>query len=129
MKVYTTNDDKIAMDILMLIRLNSDCARVHWSQSIKNIPSNVKNALVTIEEYVEQKIPDLCGKERSVLSEEEETIFLSALKNNNTLKETLGTGVILKGKQAVEVKAIIKSERTLNKIKEAIESGEHVIVF
>lgn len=129
MKIYTIKDDKSATDILLLLKLNTECARLHWSRSIKDVPSNVMSALETIEGYVEQKVMSICGAERSELTEDEESAFLSVIKNNRVLKETIGTGVVLKGKQATEVKEIIKTEKGLKKIEDAIESGENVVIF
>ena len=129
MKIYTIKDDKSATDILLLLKLNTECARLHWSRSIKDVPSNVMSALETIEGYVEQKVMSICGAERSELTEDEESAFLSVIKNNRVLKETIGTGVVLKGKQATEVKEIIKTEKGLIKIEDAIESGENVVIF
>jgi len=129
MKIYTIKNDKSAADILLLLKLNADCARLHWSRSIKDVPSNVMSALETIEGYVEHKVMSICGSERSELTEDEENAFLRVVKNNRVLKETLGTGVVLKGKQATEVKEIIKTEKGMKKIEEAIESGENVVIF
>lgn len=129
MKIYTIKDEKSATDIRLLLKVNAECARLHWSRSIKDIPSNVTSALETIETYVELKVVGLCGKERNELTEDEESSFLSIIKQNNKLKEILGTGVVLKGNQADEVRSIIKTEKGMHKILEAIESGENVIIF
>ena len=129
MKIYTIKDDKSAADILLLLKLNADCARLHWSRSIKDVPSNVISALETIEGYVENKVVSICGSEISELTEDEENAFLSIIKNNKNLKDTLGTGVVLKGEQADEVKLFIKKEKGLLKIQEAIESGENIAIF
>ena len=129
MRIYTIKDDKTATDILLLIKVNTECARLHWSCSIKDIPSNVMNALETIEGYVESKIVDLCGKEKSELTDDEEKVVLSVVKKNRELQETLGTGVVMKGSQAAAVTSIIKTQKGMDKISEALESGENVIIF
>ena len=129
MKIYTIKDDKVATDILLLLKLNGECTRLHWSRSIKDVPYNVMSALETIEEYVEHKVLSICGSERSELTEDEESVFLNIIKNNKVLKDTLGTGVVIKGEQARKVKKIIKTEKGMKKIEEAIESGENVVIF
>jgi len=129
MKVYTIKNDKYATDIRMLLKLNSECARLHWSQSIKDVPADVLCALETIEEYVEHKVMSLCGIEGNELTADEENTFLNIIKNDNALKDTLGTGVVLKGNQAEGVYSIIKSKKGMEKIREAIETGENVVLF
>ncbi len=46
-KVQVTAVIYVARDqaIILLIKLNAECARLHWSRSIKDIPSDVMNAL------------------------------------------------------------------------------------
>lgn len=129
MKIYIIKDDKSAKDILQLLKLNAECARLHWSRSISDIPSNVIGALETIEEYVESMVVGLCENATSELTEDEESTMFKLIKKNNNLKETLGTGVVLKGNQADEVKKNIKTEKGMSKILEAIESGENVVIF
>lgn len=129
MKIYTIKDDKTAKDILQLLKLNVECARLHWSRSISDVPSNVMGALETIEEYVESKVVGLCGNAISELTEDEESAMFQLIKKSENMKKTLGAGVVLKGSQADEVKNTIKTEKEMNKIMEAIESGENVILF
>lgn len=129
MRIYTIKDDKTATDILLLIKVNTECARLHWSRSIKGIPSDVMSALEKIEGYVESKIVDLCGKEKGILTEDEENAYLSAIKKNSELKATLGTGVVMKGIQVNEVITIIKEQKGMDKVLKALESGENVIIF
>lgn len=129
MKIYTIKDDKEAKDILQLLKLNAECARLHWSRSIDNIPPNVMGALEVIEGYVESKVIELCGSPKSELTEDEENEMFQLMKQNALIKDSLGTGVVLRGSQAIEVAKIIKAIKELGKIRDAIESGENVILF
>jgi hypothetical protein len=129
LKIYTINDDKEAKNILQLLNLNAECARVHWSRSINNIPTDVMEALETIEEYVESKVAELCGSPISELTEEEENKMFQLVRNNSTIKNTLGTGVVLRGSQAEEVAKIIRTEKGLDKIQNAIDRGENIVLF
>ena len=129
MKIYTIKDDKESKDMLQLLKLNAECARLHWSRSIDNIPPNVMGALETIEGYVESKVIELCGSPKSELTEDEENKMFQLMKQNPSIKDSLGTGVVLRGSQAVEVAKIIKTEKGLGKIRDAIESGDNVVLF
>lgn len=129
MKIYTVKDDKVASNIHLLMKLNSDCVQLHWSRSFRKIPSNILDALSTLEEYVESTIPELCGNARSELTEAEESKMLKSIKENHFLRESLGTGVVLKGIQANDVKKILIKEGGMDKIVEAIETGDNVVIF
>jgi hypothetical protein len=129
MKIYTINDDKEAKDILLLLKLNAECARLHWSRSINNIPTNVIGSLETIEGYVESKVVELCGSPKSELTEDEENKIFQLAKKNSTIKESLGSGVVLRGSQAEEVAKIIRTEKGLDKIRNAIDRGENIVLF
>jgi hypothetical protein len=129
MKIYTINDDKVAKDILQLLKLNAECARLHWSRSINNIPTNVMDSLEIIEGYVESKIVELCGSPKSELTENEENKMFQLVRNNSTIKNTLGTGVVLRGSQAEEVIKIIMTENGMEKIREALERGDNIVLF
>lgn len=129
MKIYTIKDDKKAKDMLQLLKLNAECARLHWSRSIDNIPPNVICALETVEEYVESKVIELCGFSKSELTKDEENEMFQLMKQNSSIKDLLGSGVVLRGSQAAEAAKIIKTEKGLGKIMDAIESGDHVVLF
>ena len=129
MKIYTVKNDIYVTDIQLLLKLNANCARLHWSRTIKDIPSNVMNALETIEGYVESKIVDLCGKEKCILTDEEESVMLGLIRKNDKLKDTLGIGIVMKGKQAKEVSSIIKNTKGLEKLYEALETGVNIVIF
>ena len=55
MNIYTVSDDKKARDIMQLLRLNAECARLHWSRTITDVPNDVISSLNTIEQYIETK--------------------------------------------------------------------------
>jgi uncharacterized SAM-dependent methyltransferase len=129
LKIYTVNDDKEAKNILQLLKLNAECARLHWSRTINNIPTDVMVALETIEEYVESKVVELCGSPISELTEEEENKLFQLVRNNSTVKNILGTGVVLRGSQAEEVTKIIMTENGTEKLREALESGDNIVLY
>lgn len=129
MKIYTISDDKAADDVSLLLRLNADCARLHWSRSINHIPTDVMEALETIEIYIESKVAEICGSPFSELTDDEENQMLRLIKTNPVIKTSLGKGVVLRGQQAREVAAELKTESGLDKICGAIESGNNIILF
>jgi hypothetical protein len=129
MKIYTISDDNIIKDVSLLLRLNADCTRLYWSYSINDIPNDVMGALETVGEYIKPKVRELCGSPKGELTDDEESEMFKLIKENITLKESLGKGVVRRGKQAQEVSEILKSEKSFEKIQAAIESGENVVIF
>ena len=45
MKIYGIEDEATAIQLAQLMKLNSECVKLQWSRTIKNIPQTVKNAL------------------------------------------------------------------------------------
>jgi hypothetical protein len=87
------------------------------------------DSLEIIEGYVESKIVELCGSPKSELTENEENKMFQLVRNNSTIKNTLGTGVVLRGSQAEEVIKIIMTENGMEKIREALERGDNIVLF
>ena len=52
MKIYGIEDEATAIQLAQLMKLNSECVKLQWSRTIKNIPQTVKNALEIIESFV-----------------------------------------------------------------------------
>lgn len=128
MNIYTVRDDRTAKDILQLIKLNAECARVHWSRTINNVPANVMNALETIEDYVENKVAELCDAKVCELTQAEEDEIIQFIKRNQDLKPSLGAGVIMRN-QAAELMRLMEKEDGLDKIMAAIDGVENVVFF
>ena len=129
MNIYTIKEDKDARNISQLLKLNAECARLHWSRMIKDVPVNVMNALGIIEEYVEAKVFEVCDARIDELNDKEEALMLQFIKKNPTIQSSLGIGVVMSGDQADELMKLIKKEMGLDKIKTAIESGKNIVIF
>lgn len=129
MNIYTVSDDKKARDIMQLLRLNAECARLHWSRTITDVPNDVISSLNTIEQYIETKVIELCDSKVNSLGDEEERQMLDMIKKDPFIKDTLGVGVVMRGNQANELIKKIKGKNQLSKIQAALESGKHVVIF
>lgn len=129
MKIYTISDDNAIGNILMLIRLSGDCTSLCWSRSINNIPDDIVESIETVGDYAEIKARELCGSPKGELTDDEESAMLKLIRENPIIKESLGTCVVRRGKQAQEVSEILKVEKGFEKIQAAIESGENVVIF
>lgn len=130
MKVYLIKDESTAIQLAQLLKLNAECVKLHWSRTIKNIPADVSKALETIEIFVENTVLNSCSNSFfGELNDEEENLLMSAIKKNAELRNTIGLGVVLSGKQADEVKNIINGMNIPKLIEEAVASGKNVILF
>lgn len=130
MKIYLIKDEAIAIQVAQLLKLNVECVKLHWSRTIKNIPTDVSEALETIEAFVKNKVMDSCSNALlGELNDEEEALLMSAIKKNTELRNTIGLGVVLSGKQVDEVKNMISGMKVPKLIEEAIGSGKNVILF
>ena len=129
MNIYMVSDDKKARDIMQLLRLNAECARLHWSRTITDVPNDVISSLNTIEQYIETKVIGLCDSKMNSLGDEEERQMLDMIKKDPFIKDTLGVGVVMRGNQANELIKKIKGKNQLSKIQAAVESGMNVVIF
>ena len=41
MKIYLINNENEAKQISQLLKLNAECAKLHWSKTMPDIPANV----------------------------------------------------------------------------------------
>lgn len=130
MKIYLIEDESTAVQLAQLLKLNSECVKLQWSRTIKNIPADVSKALETIEAFVEARVLSSCSNALlGKLSEVEEDLLMSAIKKNTELRNSIGLGVVLAGKQADEVTRMISGMNIPKIVVDAIESGKNVILF
>lgn len=128
MKIYITENKSEAEQIKQLLKLNSECAGLHWSRTITDVPDNVMNALETIEQFVASCVQER-GKFLDELNEDEEKKVISLIRDNPELGKNLGTGVIISGTQSDEVRNLIYSCDGASKILKALETGKNIILF
>lgn len=127
MKIYTTESKSEAEQLKQLFKLNTECAKLHWSRSI-NVSDDVINALETIESFVEAHVCEKCDF-FSELSENSEKMVIDLIRNNPKLKETFGSGVVTIGSQADEIKNLIGLCDEMEEISRALETGKNIILF
>ena len=48
MKIYLINNENEAKQIGQLLKLNAECAKLHWSKTMPDIPANVISSLEII---------------------------------------------------------------------------------
>lgn len=130
MKIYGIEDEATAIQLAQLMKLNSECVKLQWSRTIKNIPQTVKNALEIIEAFVETRVNESCTNAfLGEMTDEEEAALLSVLKTSPQLRNSLGSGVVLAGEQAADVKKVISDLNVPKLIVDALDSGKNVIIF
>lgn len=130
MNIYLIKDESTAVQLAQLLKLNSECVKLHWSRTIKNIPSDVSKALETIESFVETRVLEGCSNALfGELNDDEEDLLINVIRNNPELRTTLGLGVVLAGKQADEVRNYINGMKVPKLIIDAIDSGKNAIFF
>ena len=56
MKIYLINNENEAKQIGQLLKLNAECAKLHWSKTMPDIPANVISSLEIIESFAEEKV-------------------------------------------------------------------------
>ncbi|WP_310603226.1 hypothetical protein [Anaerosporobacter sp.] len=131
MKIYLLENEEIAKQLCQLLKLNAECAKLHWSCSIKDISNEVINSLTNIETFVENKVFEVCTSENlfSELTKQEEEDLMCTIKEKPELRKIVGTGVILHGKQAEEVNGMLKNNKRVDKLIKAIDSKKNIVIF
>ncbi len=130
MKIYIIDDKNVAKQLVQLFKLNSECVRLHWSRTIKNLPSEVGKALEVIENFVEEQVEKICSKDIfAELSNDDENILMASIRENTELKRIVGKGVIFTGEEIENVKKYIGLCQLPQVIIDALEFNENVIIF
>lgn len=129
MNIYLADDTQSCSTIAQLIELNSACAALHWSINSHELPDKVIDALETIENYIQERIADICDEKIAAFSDEEQSYILSLLKQNQVLRETIGSCIITSGEEANKVLSIIENDMHLKTLKAALASGKNVVIF
>ena len=128
MRIYITESKAEAEQLRQLFKLNSECAGLHWSRTITDVPDHVMDALETIEWFVESRVQERC-ESFDELSEAEEKKVTSLIRDNPELRKSLGSGVITDGAQSEEIRNLIGSCDGASKILKALETGKNIILF
>ena len=131
MKIYAINNANEAKQISQLLKLNAECAKLHWSTTIKGLPKEVVSSLETLEAFVEAKINEVCTSKNlmGTLTDKEESEFITMLRKNPELKATLGLGVVMAGKEAETVVSVLDGKQIPAALASALQSGKNVIIF
>ena len=129
MKFYQISDSIAAKNIRHLLILNSECISLKWSRYFKDITEPMGDALDTITDYIERKIPDICGACVCELTDDEEQAVLQLIKANAILKDSLGSGVVLAGTEADLVCKYIQDMPIFSKMQHILESGNSLVLF
>ena len=131
MKVYLIDNENDAKQISQLMRLNAECAKLHWSKTIKNLPTEVMSSLETLESYVEEKVYEVCTEKVLVgsLNEDEESAVMSLMRKVPELRASLGVGVVMAGAEAKKVSELLEGKSVSGTLLTAIASGKNVILF
>lgn len=131
MKIYLIDNENDAKQICQLMKLNAECAKLHWSKTIKNIPAEVLSSLETLESYIEDKVYEICTEKALVgsLSEDEESSIMSLMREAPELRATLGVGVVMAGAEAKCTSALLEGKSVPRSLLSAIASGKNVVLF
>ena len=131
MKIYLIENENDAKQISQLMKLNAECAKLHWSKTIKNLPAEVLSSLEILESYVENKVYEVCTEEILVgsLSEDEEASIIALMRKAPELRATLGVGVIMAGAEARSTSVLLEGKSVPKALLSAIASGKNVVLF
>ena len=131
MKIYLISNENDAKQISQLLKLNSECAKLHWSKTSTGLSTEVIAALETLEGFVEEKVYAVCTEKTvaSSLSEDEESALMELLRKNPELRETLGVGVVMAGEEATNVSNLLEGKTSSKALLSAINSGKNVVLF
>ena len=131
MNIYLISHENDAKQIRQLLKLNAECAKLHWSNSIKDIPPDIISSLETIEAFVEEKVYEVCTLKTiaNSLSEYEEMEMIALLRKMPELRSTLGVGVIMAGDEAKALLKFLENKEISEKLITAIASEKNVILF
>lgn len=131
MKIYSISSETDAKQIRQLLKLNSECAKLHWSKAMAELPTDVISSLETLETFVEEKVYEVCTEKTivSTLREDEEMEIMALLRKNPELRATLGVGVVMAGEEAENISKILEGKITSKALLSAINSGKNVVLF
>lgn len=131
MKLYVLDSASAAQTCRLLIRLNNDCASIQWSNTIQNIPNDVQDGLETVQNYAESKLRDICAQGRLLqeLTKEEESTWHTWSRSADSLRWSMGSGVVLAGKEAQVVRETLGNIPEASFIIEALRGGENLVLF
>ena len=129
MNIYLVDGKEKCDAIAQLIRLNAECVKLHWSKTIKDLPTDVLKSLEVIEDYVGEGIRNLSDSNFGEMTEEEERELNARIKSDSYLKSVLGSCVIQQGEEASKVMNSLSDNIWANKIVQALSSGKAVILF
>lgn len=130
MNVYLIRENHTAIQVRNLLRLNAECARLHWSKTIE-VPEDIVSAAETLEAFVEEKVYKVCTEKTlvSALSEEAEAGIMRLIRKHPELKETIGTGVVMAGAEAENAANILAGTSAPEALVDALHSGMNVVLF
>ena len=130
MNIYLISGEKEAKQISQLLKLNSECAKMHWSKSIE-IPVDILSSLESIEAFAEEKVYEICTENNIAhsLSEDEEATIMTLIRKTPELRATLGVGVVMAGPEAKCVVNLLRGKAVSESLTEALESGKNVVLF
>ena len=131
MKIFLINEEEKAKQIRQLKKLKSECIKLYWSQTITDLPEDVRSALDTIKVFVDQTIGEVCKEDVPVgtLSDEDEDAVVALLRKYPELGAILGSCVILAGEEAEKTAEFLDGKAVPKVLLDAISSGKNVVLF
>lgn len=130
MKYYLLEDETSAKNCRQLLKLAAECAKLNWSKTMGDMPEKVQAASLVIQDYVEEKLMEYCNSKTYAgeISESEESELFVLFKKYPLLKDTLGSGVVIAGKEAGKVAEELRVLKAPDKIIQAISSGKQFVM-
>lgn len=95
-----------------------------------DVPEKVKAASSVIQDYVEEKLMEYCNPKTYAgkISESEKSELFALFKKYPLLKDTLGSGVVIVGKEAGRVAEELRVLKAPDKIIQAIHWGKQFVM-
>lgn len=132
MKIYNIPNEQNAAQIKQLICLYTECIKLQWSKTIKDIPNDVLDSMDNIEDFINERIDKLCRNAtfQYDLSAQEERDLAEILKKRPILRENIGNGVIMNGTQSeIAIKELQHENSCPKGLIDSLSRGGNTIIF
>lgn len=131
MKLYALDSADTARACRLLIRLSNDCASLQWSDTIRDVPDDVLDGIETVQGYAENRLSDFCaqGKFLRELTEDEESLWHQWSKSSESLRRSMGSGVVLAGEETQAVQEVLGHISKAAFLLESLSRGQNLVLI
>ena len=123
MKLYALDSADTARACRLLIR--------QWSDTIRDVPDDVLDGIETVQGYAESRLSDFCaqGKFLRELTEDEESLWHQWSKSSESLRRSMGSGVVLAGEETQAVQEVLGHISKAAFLLESLSRGQNLVLI